>query len=355
MYQEVYEKDAGSAKLNIKKVVAGSRINCRLTYKVGFWGIDDSGSMKVLFRIVSDFEEFQTENSSGPNYLRVTSSNKDITIKINSKSKGVFGKTYLRPWSRGVTLNFSGGHLSKGDEVYIDVKNWAIQTFLEKTFEFKVLVDPFATARYVEVKNSPEMEIIPGKPKRLVVIAPSKVKKNSKARALIKLEDEFGNPCIYEEGEIKVEKSDYFDGERRLLFKNGRAEVDLKIKKKGVFFVNSNWKDLKARSNPIVSFCDYKVGNFWADFHAQSEETVGTNSVVDYFKFAKKYAFLDVVSHQGNDFQITKEVWNKINKETGKWNKDGSFVVFPGYEWSGNTPNGGDRNVIYKTEGGGNF
>jgi len=31
--------------------------------------------------------------------------------------------------------------------------------------------------------------------------------------------------------------------------------------------------------------------------------------------------------------------------------KPGRFVTFPGFEWSGNTPFGGDRNVYFKKEG----
>ena len=52
-YQKAYENKIGSASLNINKAVAGSKINCRLTYKVGSLGIDDSGGLKVLFLIVS--------------------------------------------------------------------------------------------------------------------------------------------------------------------------------------------------------------------------------------------------------------------------------------------------------------
>ena len=51
---------------------------------------------------------------------------------------------------------------------------------------------------------------------------------------------------------------------------------------------------------------------FWGELHAQSEETIGTNSINDYFAFARDKAGLDVIVHQGNDFQITNEFWEKI-------------------------------------------
>ena len=56
-------------------------------------------------------------------------------------------------------------------------------------------------------------------------------------------------------------------------------------------------------------------------------------------------------SHQGNDFQITTAFWNHLNELTAEFNADSRFIVFPGYEWSGNTGLGGDRNVLFLEEG----
>ena len=72
----------------------------------------------------------------------------------------------------------------------------------------------------------------------------------------------------------------------------------------------------------------------------------------DYFTFARDYALLDIAAHQGNDFQVTDEFWARINRTTRRFYDRGRFVTFPGYEWSGNTPLGGDRNVYYRSEGG---
>jgi len=91
--------------------------------------------------------------------------------------------------------------------------------------------------------------------------------------------------------------------------------------------------------------------HYWGDLHGQSEETIGTNSARDFFAFARDKAFLDACSHQGNDFQITTPFWEHLNKLSREFNEDGRFIVFPGYEWSGNTGLGGDRNVLYMKEG----
>jgi hypothetical protein len=104
-------------------------------------------------------------------------------------------------------------------------------------------------------------------------------------------------------------------------------------------------------SNPLRIAADAPLRSYWCDLHGQSEETIGTNSARELIEFARDRAFLDGMSHQGNDFQITTPFWNELNDLTGAFNEDGRFIIFPGYEWSGNTGLGGDRNVLFMQEG----
>ncbi len=69
------------------------------------------------------------------------------------------------------------------------------------------------------------------------------------------------------------------------------------------------------------------------------------------FDFARDRAFIDIVGHQGNDFQITDAFWAKLNQLTAELEVPGRFVCLPGYEWSGNTGMGGDRNIFFRREG----
>ncbi|HZK80719.1 MAG TPA: DUF3604 domain-containing protein, partial [Humisphaera sp.] len=117
----------------------------------------------------------------------------------------------------------------------------------------------------------------------------------------------------------------------------------------GVFDKNGN--EL-CRSNPLrVAAANAELVHFWGDTHGQSNETLGTNSAREYFEFGRDKAFLDVMGHQGNDFQITGEFWNELNRLSAEFDRPGHFVCIPGYEWSANTAVGGDRNVHYRHEG----
>ena len=50
-------------------------------------------------------------------------------------------------------------------------------------------------------------------------------------------------------------------------------------------------------------------------------------------------------------FQITEGFWRELDRHTAAFDAPGRFVTLPGYEWSGNTTLGGDRNVFFTTEG----
>jgi hypothetical protein len=106
-----------------------------------------------------------------------------------------------------------------------------------------------------------------------------------------------------------------------------------------------------ARSNPCRLVADSELLPYWGDLHGQSEETIGTNSARDFYEFARDKAFLDICVHQGNDFQITSEFWQWLNELSAEFTEDDRFIVFPGWEWSGNTGLGGDRNVLHMKEG----
>ena len=106
-----------------------------------------------------------------------------------------------------------------------------------------------------------------------------------------------------------------------------------------------------AKSNPCRFVEHSPLLPCWGDLHGKSEETIGTNSAREFYEFARDQAYLDVCVHQGNDFQITTDFWLHLNELSAEFNHDGHFITFPGWEWSGNTGFGGDRNVLLMSEG----
>ncbi|SSW62620.1 DUF3604 domain-containing protein [Achromobacter agilis] len=338
---------------------AGSLASFTLTYTAGYFGIDDTGSIKIVHRFASDMGKPQFDQPDGWNYTTVEASNGAV-LQVEYD-----GKRNIRPWDKTLFIRVVRGYLEEGDRIVVrfgDTRRGSpgmrVQTFSEPTFEFKVLVDAFATYNYTELEHSPTIAVVAGPPVAYKAILPSQAVAGEAFSLGFKGEDKWGNPSDRVSGEFTVRSNlplrglpsafSMREGELSLrlegLMAEAPGELRIEVLRDG---------QAVAHSTPcrIVAAGDGARRHYWADLHGQSEETIGTNSAEELILFARDRAFLDVMSHQGNDFQITTPFWEQLNKLTARYNEDGSFIIFPGYEWSGNTGLGGDRNVLYLKEG----
>jgi hypothetical protein len=206
----------------------------------------------------------------------------------------------------------------------------------------RFLVDPTNACLVERLPSSPVLAVVSGAPVSLVVIVPTHAIVGEPAQIFVKGEDRWGNPTPTPD---QVQLS--WDGANEVEI-NGRQ---LDARAPGSGRVVARWSDQTFVSNPITASVEPpRHRKFWGDLHAQSDATVGTGTEVEYFAFGRDWAHLDVMSHQGNDFQMTDEDWRRLNEVVRRFHEDGRFVVFPGFEWSANTAAGGDRNVMYLEE-----
>lgn len=337
---------------------AGSFQSFTLTYTAGFFGIDDTGSIKIVHRFASDMGRPQFEVPEAPNYVTAEASNNAVLdIRYDPKQN-------IRPWDKTLYIKVVRGFLREGDRITVrfgdprkGCPGMRLQTFCESTFEFRVLVDAIATYNYVELPNSPEIAIVPGPPSAWKAILPTQRRAGDRFRLCIKGEDKWGNPSDRCDTTMRLRASHHIEvlpdtvhfepGEFAKVIDNLSVTVPAELH---VELIDDQGEVL-GTSNPLRIVANAPVLPYWGDLHGQSEETIGTNSAMDFFTFARDRAFLDVCSHQGNDFQITSPFWDELNQLTAQFNLDDEFIVFPGYEWSGNTGLGGDRNVLFMQEG----
>ncbi|MBM3602059.1 MAG: DUF3604 domain-containing protein [Alphaproteobacteria bacterium] len=337
---------------------AGSYQSFTLIYTAGYFGIDDTGSLKIVFRFASDMAKPQFTEPKAPNYTTIEASNGAVLDVVFDNKRNI------RPWDKTLFIRVMRGFLREGDTITVrfgDQRQGSpgirVQTFVEPSFEFKVLVDAFATYDYTELPRSPEIAVIAGPPAIWNAILPTQCRIGESFRLGIKADDRWGNPSDRGDLTVKLVPSRPIRGlPPSLRIRPGMicptidgliadAPGDISIE-----LFDESGKRL-CQSNPLRIAREATLKPYWGDLHGQSEETIGTNSARELIEFGRDRAFLDVMSHQGNDFQITTPFWNELNRLTAEYNKDGSFVIFPGYEWSGNTGLGGDRNVMFMTEG----
>lgn len=351
-------REIGSVALSpTGTVVAGSWTSFELVFTAGRFGMDDTGSIRICTRQVSDLARPQFTDPKAPNYISAEASN-GATLRLSFDPK-----LAMRPWSRTITVAVERGFLAPGDTITVRLGDrrggspgLRMQTYCEDEFRFLVLADVFATCNWALLPDQPCIAIVPGEPAAWRAVLPTLRRAGEPFALCLRADDAWGNPTDRLTGRFRLRASvpveglpeafDWPAGARAHRIEGLRAAPgDLEIR-----WLDESGRELAA-SNPLRIAERATLLPFWADLHGQSGETVGTNSARRLAEYARDCAFLDAMCHQGNDFQITGEFWADLNRLTAEFDRPDRFVFFPGYEWSGNTALGGDRNVIFAEEG----
>ena len=342
-YSDYRPELMGSATLEPRgPFEAGSYQSLTLTYTAGRFGVDDTGSIKIGLRFATDFGPVQFDDPKAPGYTTVEASN-GATLECRWEFK-----RNIRPWSRSLYIGVMKHFLKPGDTITIrfgDTRQGSpgirMQTYCEKEFEFRVLVDAIATYDYVALPESPKVEIAPGPGVTWQAAVPTMVRAGAPFALKIRSTDKWGNPSDKTDQKLILET----EGSAIAGLPSGGDATSgsfavvadgLTIAEPGdsVIIVKDDAGRELTRSNPIRAIAD-ETGegpvHFWGDTHGQSNETLGTNTARDYFIYGRDKAFLDVMGHQGNDFQITGSFWRHLNELTAEFDKPGEFVCIPGY------------------------
>ncbi|MFW6058594.1 MAG: DUF3604 domain-containing protein, partial [Phycisphaeraceae bacterium] len=325
-------------------VVAGSFGQWRITYTVGSYGIDEGGTLKLAHRFASDWQKPQFDDSKASGYCTVTTTG-EAKLRPHFEPKG-----HIRPYMKALVIDVYDGSLAPGDTVTITLGDRSgggpgarAQTFQESAHVFQVFVDPTNACLARAVPDCPAVPIVAGEPVRLVCFVPTQCAVGEAVRVFVKGEDEWDNPTP-PPNDVALQ----WQGDAEACLEGST----LTVTSAGTGRLVARSGELVAHSNPLTACSELpRLKRYWGDLHAQTDATVGTGTEEEYFTFARDRAWLDFASHQGNDFQMTDEDWLRLNDTTRRFHEDGRFVVFPGYEWSANTPAGGDRNVFYLQEG----
>jgi len=336
--------------------VAGSYVELALVYTAGKFGIDDTGMVKLSWRTTSDFAKPQFRRPDAPNFTTVEASN-------GAKLEVWFDRLNIRPYGNTLLIRVGRGFLRSGDTLTIRLGDrrqgspgFRLQTNVENNVELRTSVDAFATYEFCELPQQPAFDLVAGPVARWKAILPSLVVTGEPFRLAIVAEDIWGNPTGDAAAAFRLKSSQPLrglpdeitinkgDGPRVIenLIAPSVGDVDLKVVADG---------SVVAQANPLRVTSAAPLRRYWGDLHGQSGETIGMGTAEEYFRYARDRAFLDLTGHQGNDFQITDDFWKKLNALTASFDEPGKFVCLPGYEWSGNTGMGGDRNIFYRREG----
>ena len=360
----------GSAEGPGGSYVVGSYGTFKVVYTIGKYGIDDGGSIRVARR---GGMKPQTVDPKAPGYTTVTatrgvrlvSGSLPITQTV-SRDIELFGSkrsdlraSHIRPFWSAFQVDIKDGSLYEGDQMVFTFGDtsqgspgYQLKTSREAEYLFKVFVDPFGTGLYKPVPGSPSITIIGGTAEQIQIVVPSQVVIGEPFDVTVRALDVHGNRSDSYRGKVSFDAEDsehiepyQFNDED----KGAHRFSGLVLDKSGLQHVSvSDDQGNAATSNPIMVMEEEpELKLYWGDAHGQTKETVGTGSVPEYLSFVRDVAALDFTGWQGNDFQITKPLWEHIKKLINEYNDPGKFITFLGYEWSGLTPGGGDHNIYF--------
>ncbi len=334
-------------------LVAGSHAELTITYTAGSFGIDDTGAIKISWRTASDSAKPQFTDPKAPNYTTAYATNGAV-LELE------YNRNNMRPWVSTLFIRVGRGFMRAGEQIVVRLGDrsqgspgYRLQTAREKPFWFKIFVDAFSTYDFVELPDSPSIELVPGPVVRWKAILPTLRGTGEPFRLAVVGEDRWGNPSEQADATLRLVADQPVVGLPETLEVrggNGTAVVEgLRVDTPGDLRIDLRDEagTLLVRSNPLRIRDDPPFRHYWGDLHGQSGETVGTGTAAEYYRFARDKAFVDMVGHQGNDFQIDSAFWAEINRIAAELDEPGKFVALPGYEWSGNTGMGGDRNVFF--------
>jgi len=332
-------------------VEAGSHASLTLVFTAGRFGMDDTSSIRICTRQVSDLGRPQFSDPAAPNYVTAEASNgARLTLEFHPKLA-------MRPWSRTLTVTVARGFLSPGETITVRLGDRSggspglrMQTYCEERLHFLTLADVFATCNWAVLPEQPWVEVVPGPPARRLAILPTRRAPGEPFALLLRADDRWGNPTALPAGSHQLFGSQAIAGlpERFEWPQGARAHRIEGLSTAAAQAVVVLWNETP--SNPL-RVSEGGLTPYWADLHGQSGETVGTGHIDALARYARDLAGVDAICHQGNDFQITPQGWADFNRAFAEFDQPGRFVFLPGYEWSGNTALGGDRNVIFPEEG----
>jgi hypothetical protein len=355
-YSDYLAGDMGSIRLaSPGPFTAGSLQEVTLVYTAGKFGIDDTGMVKVSWRTTSDMAKPQFDKPKEPNFTTVEASN-------GAKLEVWFDRLNIRPYANTLLIRVGRGYLREGDTLTVRFGDrrqgspgWRLQTNVEKNVELKTSIDAFATYEFCEIP-APAFDLVGGPAANWKAILPSLNVAGEPFRLALVAEDMWGNPSDKADVSLSLKSQAPIRGlPETITIKPGTGPLaieNLIVDEAGDVDVAifADGREV-ARANPLRVVAQTELRRYWADLHGQSGETIGMGSAEDYFRYARDAAFVDMVGHQGNDFQITDTFWKDLNRLTAQFDEPGRFVCLPGYEWSGNTGMGGDRNIFYRREG----
>jgi hypothetical protein len=369
----------GELSIEREALTAGEVAEVVLRYRVGRSGIADSGWLKLCFKYYSDWD-LQTVDPGGRDYASAEVTHRgdlggvapESLASVRRLATKYDVKGGERPFQKALLIHLEDGFLRPGDEITIRLGDrraggpgTRVQTFVEDGFTFRLYADVLGTSRMGHVGDV-TVDVAAGPAERLVAVGPRLVREGATAPLRVHLEDRWGNivsdaparvPIDPTAGASAFEPAIRDETQTLDLPPAGwaTASIDLEPLPLGSHVVDLSMTLPDGRELSTMAPVDVVAElpgerAYFADLHAHSDDTVGTQGTAYNLDYARRVGGLDVLGYTANDFQITAAAWDDVVRRCRAAEEQGAFVVYPGVEWCGNASVGGDHNVVFLGE-----
>ena len=337
--------------------VAGSYAELTLTYTAGTFGIDDTGMVKISWRTTSDMSKPQFDKPRRANYTTVEASN-------GAKLEVWFDRLNIRPWANTLLIRVGRGYLREGDTLTVRFGDrrqgspgFRLQTNCEANVELQTSVDAFATYEFCELPSSRPSIWCRDRPRAEGDLAVARggrraVPPRDRRRGHLGQPDRQTPTSVSRSrrrGRCAACRHSVDVQDRR------RPARDRKPRRRGGrrhrSAAHGEGRGRRARQSAARGRGSRRCAATGATCTARAARPSAWARRKTISAMRATAAFIDIVGHQGNDFQITDAFWDELNRLYAEFDEPGRFVCLPGYEWSGNTGMGGDRNIFFRREG----
>ena len=296
--------------------VAGSHAELTLTYTAGTFGIDDTGMLKISWRTTSDMSKPQFDKPQAANFTTVEASN-------GAKLEVWFDRLNIRPYANTLLIRVGRGYLRAGDTLTIRFGDrrqgspgYRLQTNVEERVELKTSVDAFATYEFCELPEQPAFDLVPGPAASWKAIWPSLAVVGEPFRLAIVAEDMWGNPTDEADATLALVPSRPLRGlpaARRDQARRRPARHRESRRRRGRrprSAAHGGRRGACARQSAARGRGRAAAALLGRPARAERRDhRHGLGG--SYFRYARDAAFIDIVGHQGNDFQITDAFWTE--------------------------------------------
>lgn len=358
----------GGIRCDRRELIAGEWTELVLVYEVGASGLADGAWLKLAFKFYSDWALFQTSDPAGANFVSAEYQAGDLVpgqspatvqhLKVRFDQKG-----HERPFQKAIIVDIVDGYMNPGDRIILRLGDrrqggagTRVQSFVEKDFRFRLFIDPLGSSKFAEVPGDVLLDIVPGLPSALQLVAPRLVGDGEAFDVIVRIDDAWGNTCRNHSLSVLLT----LRGPQGLVREQNCALAaegwaiariqGLRLDAVGewTLFAHAEIPLVKpAQTFVTVDPAEGALRPLYADLHVHSDDTVGTNDTLYNLSYGRDVAGLDVLGYTANDFNITESRWENAVELINRLNEAGRFVCYPGTEWCGNSCAGGDRNVIF--------